>query len=79
MYIILLKVYYSSFSVFTASSFDWLIDGRFLVKTKLNHLVNSVSSAINNKDSVDTGAKHGNYSVKVHSENYGTWYVKYVK
>ena len=79
MYIILLKVYYSSFSVFTASSFDWLIDGRVLVKTKLNHLVNSVSSAINNKDSVDTGAKHGNYSVKVHSEKYSTWYMKYGK
>ena len=42
MYIILLKVYYSSFSAFTACMFDWLIDGRSLVKTKLNHLINSV-------------------------------------
>ena len=38
-----------------------------------------LSSAINNKDSVDTGAKHGNYSVKVHSEKYSTWYMKYEK
>ena len=38
-----------------------------------------LSSAINNKDSVDTGAKHGNYSVKVHSEKYSTWYMKYGK
>ena len=36
-------------------------------------------SAIHNKDSVDTGAKHGNYSVKVHSEKYSTWYMKYEK
>ena len=42
MYIMLLKAYYSSFSVFTACMFDWLIDGRSLVKTKLNHLINSV-------------------------------------
>ena len=41
MYIMLLKVYYSSFSAFTACMFDWLIDGRSLVKTKLNHLINS--------------------------------------
>ena len=42
MYIMLLKVYYSSFPVFPACTFDWLIDGRFLVKTKLNHLINSI-------------------------------------
>ena len=42
MYIMLLKVYYSSFSAFTACTFDWLIDGRSLVKTKLNHLIKSV-------------------------------------
>ena len=34
---------------------------------------------INNKDSVDTGAKHENYIVKVHSEKYSTWYMKYGK
>ena len=81
MYIMLLKVYYSSFSVFTACTFDWLINGRSLVKVKLNHLVNSVCfrGAINNKDSIDTGAKHGSYSVKVHSEKYSAWYMKYEK
>ena len=42
MYIMLLKVYYSSFSAFTACTFDWLIDVRSLVKTKLNHMINSV-------------------------------------
>ena len=62
MYIILLKVYYSSFSAVTACMFDWLIDGRSLVKTKLNHLINSVCFP-----------QHRNYSVKVHSEKYSTW------
>ena len=38
-----------------------------------------LSSAIINKDSVDTGAKNGNYSVKVHSEKYSIWYMKYGK
>ena len=38
-----------------------------------------LSSSINNKDSVHTGAKHGNYGVKVHSEKYSTWYIKYEK
>ena len=35
-----------------------------------------LSSAINNKDSIDTGMKHGNYSVKVHIEKYSTWNMK---
>ena len=38
-----------------------------------------LSGAINNKDNIDTGAKHGSYSVKVHSEKYSTWYIKYRK
>ena len=41
-----------------------------------------LSKAINNKDSVDTGAKHWTYwtySVKLHSEKYSTWYMKYEK
>ena len=42
MYIMLVKVYYSSFSASTADMFDWLTDGRSLVKTKLNHLINSI-------------------------------------
>ena len=40
-HVILLKVYYTSFSAFTACTLDWLINGRSLVKTKLNHLINS--------------------------------------
>ena len=47
-----------------------------MVDLELNHFINS---AINNKDSVDTGAKHGNHSVKVHSEKYSAWYMKYKK
>ena len=38
-----------------------------------------LSSAINNKDSVDTGAKHENYCVKVQSEKCSAWYMKYGK
>ena len=38
-----------------------------------------LSSAINNKESVNTSAKHGNYSVKVDSEKYSTWYMKFGK
>ena len=75
----LLKAYYSSFSAFTACMFDWLVDGRSLVKTKLNHLINSVGFRVRSKDSVDTGTKHGNYDVKVLSEKYSTWYMKYGK
>ena len=77
MYIILLKVYYSFFPAVTACTFDWLIGIRSLVKRKLNHYL--LLSMINNKESVDTGAKHRNYSVKVHSEKYSTWYMKYGK
>ena len=78
MYIMLLKVYHYSFSVFTACTFDWLINGRSLVKTKSNHLVNSalLTGAISNKDSIDAGAKYGSYRVKVHNEKstvHGTW------
>ena len=35
--------------------------------------------ATNNKDKLDTGAKHGHDSVKVHSGKYSTWYMKYGK
>ena len=75
MYIMLLKVYYSSFSALTACTFDWLIDGRSLIKTKLNHLINSVCFRVRSI----AKTKHGNYSVKVHSEKYSTWYMKYGK
>ena len=36
-------------------------------------------SAINNKESVNTSAKHRNYSEKVDSEKYSTWYMKFGK
>ena len=70
----LLKVSSSSYSAFTACTSDWLIDGRSLVKTKSSNLINSIYFRLrfNNKDSVDTGEKHGNYSVKVQSEKYST-------
>ena len=71
MYIMLLKVYYSSFSAVTSCSFDWLSDGKFLMKIKLNNLINSVSFLVR---SITKKEKHGNYSVKVHSEKYSTWY-----
>ena len=35
MHVMLLKVYYSSFSAFNACTFDWMIDGRSLVKKKI--------------------------------------------
>ena len=38
-----------------------------------------LSSAINNKESVNTSAKNGNYSVTVDSEKYSTWYMKFAK
>ena len=38
-----------------------------------------LSSAINNKASVNTSAKHGNYIVKVDSEKCSTWYMKFGK
>ena len=42
MYIMLGKVYYSSFLTFTACTFDWLIDDRSLVNPKLNYVINNV-------------------------------------
>ena len=72
-YIMLLKVCCSSFSSITACTFDWMTDGRSLIKTKLNRLVNSVCFRVR---SVAEKAKHGNYSVKVHSEKYSNWYLK---
>ena len=67
----LLKVYYCSFSAVTACSFDWLSDGKFLIKIKLNHFINSVSFLVR---SIQKKGRHGNYSVKGHSEKYSTWY-----
>ena len=50
-----------------------LIDGRSLIKTKLNCLINNVCFRV---QSITKKAKHRNYIVKVHSEKYST-YVKY--
>ena len=72
MYIKLLKVYCSS-SAAIACTFDWLIDRRSSVKTKLNCLINSLCFRV---ASITKKAKHGKYSVKVHSEKYSTCYMK---
>ena len=69
----LLKVCCSSFSAVTACTFDWLTDSRSLIKTKLNCLINRVRFLV---WSITRKAKYGNYSVKVHSEKYSTWYMK---
>ena len=73
MYIMLLKVCCSSFSAVTACTFDWLTAGRSLIKTKLNCLINSICLRV---WSITEKMKHGNYSVKVRSEKYSTWYMK---
>ena len=58
MYIMLIKVYYSSFSAFTACMFDWLIDGRSLDKTKLDHLINSVCFRVQSVTKTASQRKH---------------------
>ena len=76
MYITLLKVCCSWFSAVMACKFDWLTDGRSLIKTKLNRLINSVCFPMR---SITEKVKHGNYRVKVHSEKYSTWYMKIIR
>ena len=71
----LLKVYCYSFLAITACTFDLLIDGRYIVKTKLNRLINSVCFRVR---SITKKSKDGNYSVKVHSEKYSTWCMKLI-
>ena len=73
MYIMLIKACCSSFSAVAACTFDWLTDRRSLIKTKLNRLINNVCFPVR---SITEKAKHGSYSVKVHSEKYSTWYMK---
>ena len=53
--------------IFRRCIYVWLNDGRPLIKIKLNRLINSVSSAINNKKT-----RYGKYSVKVHRRKYST-------
>ena len=60
-------MYYSSFSSVTACTYDWLTDGRSLIKAKLNSLINSVCFQV---QSTTKKGKHGNYSVK--STTHGT-------
>ena len=61
------------FSAATARSFEWLTDGKSLIKSKLNRLINSVSFRVR---SITKKEKHGSYSVKIDSEMYSTWYMK---
>ena len=75
MYIMLLKVYCSSFLAIAACTFEWLIDGRSLVKTKLNRLIKSICFRVR---SITKKAKHGNCRVKVNSDKYRTWYMKVI-
>ena len=66
-------LYYYSFSAVKARSFEWLTDGKSLIKTRFNRLINSVCFR---GRSVTKKEKHGNYSVKIDSEIYCTWYMK---
>ena len=78
MYIFkLLKIYYSSFSAFTACTFHSLIDGRSLVKTKLNHLINCVCfrvrSITKTADILMRNTKITTLKNTVKSTVHGTW------
>ena len=53
--------------------YAWLTVGRSLIKTKLTRLINSVCFRVG---SITKKAKHGKYSVKVHSGKYSAWYRK---
>ena len=66
-------LYCHSFSAVIARSFEWLTDGKSLIKTKLNSLINSVCFRVR---SITKKEKQGNYSLKIHSEMYSTWYMK---
>ena len=68
LYVILLFIFscYNSFVSMTTH-------GKSLIKTKLNRLINRVCFWV---WSVTKKEKHGNYSVKIHSEMYITWCMK---
>ena len=70
----LIKVYYSSFSAFAASTFDWLIDGRSLVKTKSKNLINSVCFRVR---SITKTAKYWRETRKLQCES-TQWKVQYM-
>ena len=46
---------------------------KFLIKTKLSPLINNVCFRVR---SITTKEKHGNDSVKIHSEMHSTWHMK---
>ena len=66
-------LYCYSFSAVKTRSFEWLTHGKSLIKTKLNHLINRACFWVR---SITKKEKHGNNSVKIHSELYSTWYMK---
>ena len=66
-------LYCYSFSAVTAHSLEWLTHGKSSIKTKLNRLINSICFRVR---SITMKKKYGNYSVKIHSEMYGIWYMK---
>ena len=68
MYVILLFIF-SRYSLFV-----WMTDHvKFLIKTKLSPLINNVCFRVR---SITTKEKHGNDSVKIHSEMHSTWHMK---
>ena len=73
MYEIHCLLYCYSFSAVKTRSFESLTDAKPLIKTKLNRLINSVCFRV---WSIAKQEKHGNYSAKIHSEMYSTWYIK---
>ena len=62
MYIMILKAYCSSFSPVTACTFVWVTDGRSLIKTKSDRLINSVFFRV---QLISKKVKRGKYCVKV--------------
>ena len=64
-------VYCSSFSALAAYTFDWVTDGKSLIKIKWNRFINSVCFQVR---SITKKEKYGNYSVKVHYEKYSKRY-----
>ena len=66
-------LYCYSFSAVTARSFEWLTGTNSLIKIMLNPLIKNVCFRVR----LTTKKKeHGNYSVKIRSEMYNTWYMK---
>ena len=83
MYTMLLKVYHSSFSAFTAYTFEWLINGRSLVKTKFltNHLVDSLCFQVQSiTRAVSIQVRKAEVTAWKYTEKstvHGTWKIQY--